>query len=649
MVAPRRRDGRASPPPPPASLPLLLALLLLLLSTTAASAAAPPTVASSALLVLDPQPSDPCSRSPGECGTVDSCASLLRVDVLTNGTALITPAGPDYSLECATSYDSSPYASSRYSYDPRVPARGTVRVQCSAMSGRGAAGAWPPAKGGNPKRPPDQAGSPPALQPGQRRALVFDKFADPDLPATAAGGDGKKPYGGGAGDGTVSHSLLSGPDSRMTSSALFNRKAFHSALCFPFYCPTPGCFMGRPSALVVIEAPQPGSGRVLVRSAERQFTCEAWSDNYFCGRELSGFSYRVAEGSLLGESAKSAAAPSCAPGTGPAKISVPAAPVSGGGGIKAGPRDNSLCVSACDGGGKATASSSAILYASSPPAGACARCPDSFLPRGPACVACAGWQGPCCAKGGAAGCPACPAAADLKKKQAAASSPVRLRLAAIVSPRREVTCTDFFRAAAADLAAATSITYLDDDAKAKAAASCPPRELALSVNAACGVELSSRSCPMLNTVRSPDFWQAPGQLPEGQLGTLPFNLTSAAAAGNDGNDGSKAAAWAIKRGLLTRYWSGRYQEEDGNSTVVALEPNGPGGRGLLALKLNPIGCVFRFAVVEGALPGGTPVSGAGSSPLPAASRWCPGGTVKAAEPAKLADGAGEAVPVCVPT
>jgi hypothetical protein len=628
----------------------VLLLLLLVVGSAARAAAQSPAVVASALLVFDPQPSDPCSRSPSECGPLDACASALRVDVLGNGTALLTPAGADYTLSCPASYERSAYAQPRYGYDPsRWPARGEVQVKCSAMFGSGAEGAWPPAKGGNSKGG--------GLQPGQRRALVFDGFAAPSLRATRQGGDGR-PYGDG--DGTVSHSLLGGPDAKMTSSALFNRRAFHSALCFPFSCPTPGCSLGRPSALVLIEAPQtPGSGRVLVRSAERQGTCQRWSDDHFCGRELAGYTYRVAEGGLLGERAAAAAAAAgsggraapCPPGTGPAPITVPAPPIGGlgAGDVKPGLREG-VCVSACDGGGQATASSSAIAYAFPPPQGACRSCPVGYQQKGGACASCAGWAGPCCAPGSAtSACPPCPAGVVGDKKKQSPS--VRLRLASIVSPRPGVSCEDFFRAGAADLAAATFRGgYLDAAAAAKAAAGCPPRELALSVDAgSCGVVLSSRSCPMLDTVR-PTEWAGPGgALYDGVLGTLPLNLTAAAPAGPGGGPAAAAAAArSIQRGLVTRFATGQYMQEDQNVTVAALEASGPGGRGLLALRLSPVGCVFRYAAVDGgALPGGgdKEAAAAAGQALPASARYCPGTTTKSPQPAKL-DG-GDPVPVCV--
>jgi hypothetical protein len=132
-------------------------------------------------------------------------------------------------------------------------------------------------------------------------------------------------------------------------------------------------------------------------------------------------------------------------------------------------------------------------------------------------------------------------------------------------------------------------------------------------------------------------------------------------------EGVAGVAREIRESLITRLWQAKYDEPEsaggafverwveGNTTVAALVPNGPGGSGLLALKLQPYGCVYRYAVVEGALPGASSSIAASiikpsgsSSPLPASARWCPGGTTKAAQPATLAE-PGEPVPVCLVT
>lgn len=651
---PRRRlPGSAAPAAFPhllvaLALPLaFLLLLLLLVAPTPTQAVTPATT--SALLVFDPQPGDPCARTPSECGpagaAIDSCAAALRVDVLSNGTAILTPAGQDYTLLCPTDAKLA-FPSSQQAFDPRISPNARVNVKCASMRASGSSDArWPPAAKDKQQQQP---------------ALVFSSFETPSHPAQTQDG---RPLDGGAGQ-----SLLSGPDHRMTSSALFHPQAFRSALCMPFYCPTPGCLMGKPSALIVLRVAEKGSGRVQVLSGEKTFSCDAWDSADYCARAASGYSYRVVEGSLLGETAPKGAAGGkaslsspCPLGTGPGKINVPPAPptAAAAGSIAAGPRD--ACVaSACAGGGsgssdKPTATTSAVSYpsVSSSSSSSCRACPAGFSSKGgAACVACAagGWNAPCCAPGFTTkDCPPCPLDKRLRPAGFA-----RLRLASIVSPRPSVQCLDFFRAAAADLAAAITPSYLDDDAKAKAASRCPPSELRLAVKSdspTCAVELDdagSGDCPMLKTVAGPDFWAGAGRIPDGTLGTLPFNLTSAASSSSSQQQQQQRTH--VQSSLATRFWTGRYTEQDGNWTVAALDPKGAGGRGLLALRLNPIGCVFRYALVEGSLPGseGEIVASGGGPlpPLPPAAGWCPGATVKAPQPAKLAGG--QEVPVCVP-
>jgi hypothetical protein len=206
-----------------------------------------------------------------------------------------------------------------------------------------------------------------------------------------------------------------------------------------------------------------------------------------------------------------------------------------------------------------------------------------------------------------------------------------------------VPCANFTRLADADVAGVGEF-YEESFSiyQRKGLFGCPPRELVLAVTGLCGITLSSPTglCEVINH-NEYKFYLEP------QKG------------------GAAAVARRIKDHLSMQFWSAPWgperavqaspplKESFGNVTVAALEPNGPGGRGLLALKLDPIGCIYRYMVVEGELPGASaPVAAAaapaaaGGTPLPAATRWCPGGTTKAPEPAKLED-PGERVPLCV--
>lgn len=615
----------------------VVVLLFFLLGVPAAAQGPQLKITSSALLVLDPEGNDACFSLPQAC--VESCSSVLRVDTLSDGQALLTPSGPDYALSCDTGFTSED-PSFRIADGPR----GTINVSCAAMTAHGFEMTWPPPP--SPRRP----SKPVAPQP----ALAFDSFDCKGFGATGLDG---KPYGT---DGTLCRSVFNMPDARVMS-AIFSRRAYFEALCHPWHCPTPGCSLNLSYPLLIMTAAQPGSGRVRVMPVGRTYgTCldrRAWLNDAICTGVHGSVTYRIAEGRLLNETARplpSDKPQACPLGTCPRKIFVPPALGAGGDliGVKPGPRDN-VCTSACDGGGKANATAKAIEYPSAPFQPPSFPCPTNVssnvhLTCRPACL---GWQGPCCAPGSLPGpsadCPACPPGARVDAERPVASA--RLRLASIVAPNASVPCTDFVRMADTELALAkVEIARINATYKAFLYNSgrgslfgCPPREIVLAVTGGCSVQLSSSKCEPVNN-------------------TTPIDLVPS-------REGSANVSRTIERALRTDYWEvisgvpdggelGGLQDVTsygyGKTTVAALDPgSSPGGRGLLALKLEPTGCVYRYAVVEGALPGArgasAPVAKPGS-PLPASARWCPGGTTKAAQPATLAE-PGEPVPVCLVT
>lgn len=624
---PRRATARAlvlkaSPPRRrrlgPASI-LLLPLLLV-----GAAAGPPPLrrITSSALLVLDPDPNDPCfaSSQRRRQACVEPCASVLRVDLMSFGLDALTASGPDYTLKCETGFKSEDPG-----YRTDEGPRGTVTVSCPAMTIQGYAAVWPPAEAGSPK---------PAV--AQKPALVFDFYECRGFGATGLDG---KPYGK---DGTVCQSVFDRPDARVTS-AVFDRRAYFDALCHPWHCPPSGCGNELKPQLVLTAA-QPGSGRVQVMSVG---ICSDQRAN--CTRVLGSATYKILEGRLFNETARPPAGDEpkpCPVGTCPRKIFVPyvTAPWVWTGdfeGLTPGPREN-VCVPACDGGGKANATAKAIEYASAPLDPLASPCPtEDHTNKHFACrPACLGWERRCCAlnsiPGPSADCPACPPGTRIDRDKPTESA--RLRLASVVAPNATVPCGDFVALADTDVARGGDYNYFAQYQREHLDA-CPPRELVLAMTAGCEVRLSAASGPCSSIDRGP----------VGGLNSLTRIL-------DPQKDGAAAVARRIRDDLITALWESHWRLSDdgdqfghsiGNLTVLAIEPGGAGGRGLLALKLQPFGCIYRYAVVEGALPGArAPVAAAAGAPLPAATRWCPGGTTKAAKPAELAE-PGEPVPLCV--
>lgn len=277
------------------------------------------------------------------------------------------------------------------------------------------------------------------------------------------------------------------------------------------------------SPLLVLTAAKAGSGRVHVSSvgvASIYGNCRGrgWIEDASCATMLQTMTYRITEGALLGEKAQppgdSQPRP-CPLGTCPRPIFVPPAPGSRGSVasnksvvvVSTGLREG-VCVSACDGGGKANATTRAVEYASPPPpeTRAFTACPtDSEANFGFACEpGCLSWQGPCCAIGSVPGpsadCPACPPTAWVDKEKPVDRA--RLRLASIVAPDAKVPCADFSRLAAAEIATAYNETKpVFSDYARSLLPGCPPRDLELTVTGGCRIELSSPSgwCPLINS------------------------------------------------------------------------------------------------------------------------------------------------------